>query len=237
MVPLAACSVSDSADADAKGVPGTGSGTARSYPVAGFSAVELRGSDDADVRVGSAFSVRAEGPAADLDKLVIEKVGDSLRIGRKSGIGLWNGGGQHAVKIFVTMPRIASAAVAGSGNLAIDSIEGSRFSGVSAGSGDLAIARLGVDAADLTISGSGGITAAGGTARKLSLSVVGSGDISAARLKAASAEVSIAGSGDVTADVAGPAEVSIVGSGDADLGRGAKCTISKVGSGEVKCGG
>jgi len=237
MLPLAACSMHYGDDADAKGVAGSGSGNARRYAIADFSEVDLRGSDDVDVRVGSAFSVRAEGPSEELDTLVIEKLGPSLQIGRKPGFNLWGGGTHRTVKVFVTMPRIASANLAGSGDLAIDAVEGGRFSAVSAGSGDMTIARLSVDAAALSVAGSGGIAASGGIAKRLTLSIAGSGDISAAHLKAGSAEVSIAGSGSASADVAGPATVSIVGSGDADLGRAARCTTSKVGSGEVKCGG
>jgi len=237
IAPLAACSMHSSDNAEAKGAATGGSGNARSYAIVDFSEVDLRGSDNVDVRVGSAFSVRAEGPTAELDKLVIDKVGGALRIGRKPAASFWGGDTYRSVKIFVTMPRIASAKLEGSGNLAIDSVEGSRFSGESAGSGNMTIDRLSVDAADLSSTGSGEIVTSGGTARRLTLSIAGSGDISAPHLKASAADVSIAGSGNVTADVAGPAKVSIVGSGDADLGARAHCTTSKVGSGEVKCGG
>lgn len=234
ILPLAACSMNFGDDADAKGVAGTGSGDARTYAVADFSHFDLRGSDDVDVRVGSAFSVRAEGPSAELDRLVIEKVGDSLHVGRKTG--LWSGS-HRAVKVFVTMPRITAANLAGSGNLSVDSVDGAKFEAASAGSGDIAIGRLAVDQAELSIAGSGAIKAAGGTTKKLTLSISGSGDITATTLKAGSATVSIAGSGGATADVEGPAQVSIVGSGDVDLGTRAHCTTTKIGSGDVKCGG
>ncbi|CAN5541479.1 head GIN domain-containing protein [soil metagenome] len=238
LLPLAACSMSfDDHDADGKGVASTGSGTARSYAVADFTGVDLRGSDDVDVRVGAAFSVRAEGSAKDLDRLVIEKVGDTLRVGRKHGSFNW--GWQHGdeVKIFVTMPSIASASISGSGNLGIDKVAAAKFEASTAGSGDISIGSLAADDADFSVAGSGGIAAAAGLAKRLTISIAGSGDVDAARLKASSADVSIAGSGNASADVTGPAQVSIIGSGDADLGAAAKCTTSKVGSGEVKCGG
>ena len=65
--PLAACSVDG--DDGGPGASAAGTGTARTFAVAGFTGVALRGSDDVDVRVGPAFSVRAEGPSAELDKL------------------------------------------------------------------------------------------------------------------------------------------------------------------------
>jgi hypothetical protein len=233
-VPLAAAAAcSGSADGH-EGVPASGSGTARTFQVADFSGVELRGSDDVDVRVGKGFSVRAEGPSAELDMLKIEKVGNALRVGRKDSNMLW-GGNHHGVKVYVTMPRIAAAAIAGSGNMAIDRVEGDRFTGDSAGSGDLSIGALAVQAADLSLAGSGNVSAKG-SAKALKISVAGAGDVEAAGLKAASAKVSVAGSGNVTAQVDGSAEVSVIGSGDVDLGKGARCTTTKIGSGDVTCG-
>ena len=232
-LPLAACS-SHGSGADAAGVPASGSGTARSYAVSGFTAVDLRGSDDAVVRTGGAFSVRAEGPSDMLDDLKITRDGDTLKIGRKSHSGFHWGGGRK-VKVFVTMPSIASAGVAGSGDMTVDKVSGGSFSGSTAGSGDLTIQQIDADAVDLSIAGSGDISAAG-RARQGSLSLAGSGNIEAGGLSLDDAKVSIAGSGDVKAMVNGHAKVSMMGSGDVDLGGGATCTVSKMGSGSVRCG-
>jgi hypothetical protein len=233
-LPLLATAACSNASAGGGGAPATGSGTSRTFQLADFSGVDLRGSDDVDVRVGTRFSVRAEGPSAELDKLKIEKVGSSLRVGRKDSNMFW-GGNHQGVKVFVTMPRIVSAAIAGSGSMAIDHVEGERFSGDSAGSGDMSIAMLAVQSADLSLAGSGNVSARG-SAKTLKISVAGSGDVEAAGLRAASAKVSVAASGNVTARVDGSAEVSVVGSGDVDLGAGAHCATTRIGSGEVTCG-
>lgn len=231
-LPLMACSCTGESSA---GVPGTGSGTSRSYAVGDFSTVALRGADDVDVRVGTAFSVRAEGPSDELDKLVIERDGDTLKVGRRDSSGIGWGSGSK-VRVHVTMPRIAGAALGGSGNMTIDRAEGSAFKAASAGSGNLSIAALAVGNAKFSLAGSGAITA-GGTTGALDVSIAGSGDVTAKALKATSARISIAGSGSVTAAVTGPAKVSIVGSGDVDLGPGAQCKTSRMGSGDVRCGG
>lgn len=234
-LPLAACSYSD--DDSKPGVAGSGTGTSRSFAVADFTGVDLRGSDNVDVRVGTGFSVRAEGPSAELDKIKIEKVGDTLRIGRVDGSGFhWGGGSHKSVTIYVTMPRIAEAAIAGSGDMNVDRVDGQSFKGDSAGSGDLEVAALNVQAGDFSIAGSGGMKLKG-VSKHLKIAIAGSGDVDAAGVKAEGADVSVAGSGGVRADVTGPAQVSIVGSGDVDLGAGAKCTTSKMGSGDVHCGG
>lgn len=232
-VPLAACSFHS--EEGRAGVPGTGSGSTRSYAVADFTGVSLRGSDDVDVRVGTGFSIRAEGPSAELDKLSIERVGDTLRIGRKSDSGFHWGDNQDHVKVYVTMPRLTAATIAGSGDMAIDRVEGERFEGDGAGSGSLSVAALAVREAKLSLAGSGDM-ALKGSAERLDISIAGSGNVDARGLKAKGATVSVMGSGNVAADVAGAASVTVMGSGDVDLGKDAKCSTTKMGSGEVKCG-
>lgn len=231
-LPLIACNAA-SQDNDAPGIAGSGSGNARSYQVADFSSVQLRGSDDVEVKVGSAFSVRAEGDPEVLEYLKIEKDGETLKIGRRNRSGFnW---GDKSAKIFVTMPKIVGGAVAGSGDMTIDRAEGASFSANSAGSGSIAVAALAADAVQFNIAGSGDIAAAG-TAKSVKANIAGSGNIDAGALKATDANISIAGSGNAKLDVNGAAKVSIVGSGDVDVGPNATCKVSKMGSGEVTCG-
>ena len=231
-LPLMACSF-HSGDDDSPGIAGSGSGDQRTYQVADFSGVEAAGADDVDVRVGTGFSVRAEGDASELDNLKIEKNGDTLSIGRRGHGFHW--GNHKGVKVYVTMPRIASASIAGSGDMTIDHIEGDSFKGEGAGSGTLTVASLAVQNASFSLAGSGGVKA-GGTANALKAEIAGSGDVDASGLKATSADISIAGSGSVNAQVNGAAKISIMGSGDVDLGPNAHCTTTKMGSGTVRCG-
>lgn len=233
LLPLAACSVTGDAGSSSDGI-GTGSGTSRTYPIADFTGIDLTGADDVDIRVGTGFSVRAEGPSTQLDRVRIVRAGDTLRIGRVNASGFtWGDGGQ--VKVYVTMPRIVAAASAGSGDIRIDRVDGQRFSGALAGSGSLDIAALAAATAELLSQGSGGMTVKGNVGA-LTVNVAGSGEVDGSGLTARSATVSVAGSGDVKARVAGPATVTVMGSGNVDLGSGAKCTVSKMGSGEVRCG-
>ncbi|WP_375427569.1 head GIN domain-containing protein [uncultured Sphingomonas sp.] len=231
-LPLIACSA-NAAGTDETG-EARGTGPSRDYTMSGFSAVDLRGSDDVEVRVGPAFSVRAQGPAKELDKLEITRSGDTLRIGRKRTTGMnWSDG--EGVKVFVTMPRLAGAAVSGSGDMTVDRVEGDRFEGGVAGSGSLAIGVMRAGDVSLSVAGSGDVVGAG-TARTLRMDIAGSGDIDARQLTASEAQVSVAGSGNARAVVNGPARIEIAGSGDVELGGSPRCTTSKVGSGEVRCG-
>lgn len=228
MLPLAACSMGD------REVAATGNGSTRTFAVADFTKVALKGSDDVEIRTGSAFAVRAEGPSAVPDKLLIERDGDTLKIGRKSSTG-FSWGGPEGARVFVTMPQLASVNLTGSGDMSIDRVDGDRFDAASTGSGSIKLAKLAAREAAFSVTGSGDIAAAG-KAGKLDLSVAGSGDIDAGGLSADAAAASITGSGSIRANVAGPASVSILGSGDADLGSNAVCSTSKLGSGEVRCG-
>lgn len=230
LLPLAACSISDaSGDDGTPGIAGQGAGNTRTYPVADFTAIELRGSDNADVRVGPGFSVRADGDADVLDRVKVDRVGDTLRISRR------NGTSHGTARISVTLPQLTAASIAGSGDMTIDRVTSAGFKGAGAGSGSLSVGALQVDTADLSLAGSGDMKLAG-SAKQLRVSIAGSGDIDAGGLKAAGADVSIAGSGSVRADVDGAAKVSVMGSGDVDLGGKARCTTSKMGSGTVRCG-
>ena len=233
LLPLAACG-NFGGDDEGAGVQPTGSGNARTFAVSDFSRVELAGPDNVDVRVGTAFSVRAEGDEAQLAKLKVEVVGDRLKVGRQKRSGFsWSSG--EGVRVYVTMPRITAADLAGSGNLSVDRAEGASFVGDLAGSGNLSVGTLAVRDAKLSIAGSGNIRA-GGSAETLKIDIAGSGDVAAEGLTAGGANVSIAGSGNVRATVAGDAKVSIMGSGDVDLGERARCSTTKMGSGTVRCG-
>ena len=229
---LSACSLNFGDDVKGPGVTGRGGGTTRVFAVEDFSGVALKGADNVDVRVGAGFSVRAEGPSDELDKLRIARDDDTLSVGRRQGMS-W---GRHdPVRIIVTMPRLAAAMVAGSGDLRVDRVEGSAFAGSIAGSGNLAIGTVALDTMTVKVAGSGTMTAAGSVA-SVAVDLAGSGDFDAKRLVAREADVKIAGSGSVNVAVDGPASVRVMGSGDVDLGPKATCDVKKMGSGSVRCG-
>jgi hypothetical protein len=230
LIPLAACSGAGDAKTKASGVNGN-----KTFAIDGFNAVEATGPDDVDVRVGSGFSIRAEGDTGIMANLEIVKNGDTLEVRRKQHSGFsWGGGERGHIKIYITMPRITAASTTGSGDMAIDHVDGDGFKVSATGSGDLSIASLNVQRADFSLTGSGNVSTSG-TAKTGSFSITGSGDIDAAKLSLSQADVRVMGSGGVTAAVAGPAKVDVMGSGDVTLTGGAKCTTSKMGSGSVTC--
>jgi len=229
MLPVTACHASWEKEGHA--AQPSGSGGTRSFNATGFTGVDLRGSDDVDVKAGNSFSVTAEGDPKVLDQLEIKVVDGTLRVGRKSNNFSWSG--DHGAKVHVVMPKLTLASVSGSGDLTIDRAEGD-FTGSIAGSGNLDIAALNANAAKLSVAGSGDMTLAG-TVAKLTASIVGSGDIDGEKLTATGASISVVGSGNMRGVVKGGASVSIAGSGDVDLTGGANCAVNAVGSGEAHC--
>ncbi len=235
MIPLAAAGAIAAERDRGPGLPGQRQGDALVYPAQGFDTVSLGGGARVVVRTGSAFAVRAEGPAAAFDNFRVAQRGRTLEIGRR-----YDNRGDRAldnrITVHVTLPALVAASVGGSGSIDADRAGGAGFSGSVGGSGALHIGRLDAQRAQLSLGGSGEITAAGNVGA-LSASVGGSGRLAAPNLRAARADVSIGGSGSIRAAVAGRASVSMAGSGTVDLGPQARCRVSKVGSGTVRCGG
>lgn len=235
LVALAGCGFAADAERGAEGEPVAGRSDQRSYRVGPFDSVSLGGHHNVIVRVGPAVSVRAEGPAEELDRLKIEVDDGDLEIGTRREFANLRGRRQP-VTVYVTLPRLTAAAIGGSGRMRIDRVEGGDFSASIGGSGDMEVASLRVEEAEFSIAGSGGLAAAG-SARSQDISIAGSGDLDLSKFESRTASVSIAGSGGVRTRATQSADVSIIGSGDVEIGGGAKCSVSKMGSGSVRCTG
>ncbi|HYI43008.1 MAG TPA: head GIN domain-containing protein [Sphingomicrobium sp.] len=229
---LGACNMG----AHAQESEGSGRTVQRDFQLAGFDAIGSAGAQDVIVTVGGQHAVRAEGDAEVLERLELKVEGGTLKIGTKKDSSWSVGWGEDRPKtrIFVTMPAIRSAAVAGSGDMRINRAQGDRFEASIAGSGDIEVGQVQVSEAKFSVAGSGNIKAAG-TAQRSSASVAGSGDIDTSGVQVRMASVSVAGSGDVRIHASETADVSIVGSGDVEVAGPARCTISKRGSGDVRC--
>ena len=229
MFALAACGVGGESIGSAKssGVDGD-----RSFDLAGFDAVSLAGPDDVTVRVGPAFAVSARGDTGVLDTLDIKVDGKVLEIGRKRGVHIGDGE-RNRIKVLVTLPRLAGATVAGSGDMAVDRVADA-FSGDVVGSGTLKVAAIAAPEVRLGLTGSGDAELAG-TAERLKVSLTGSGNANVAGLKVGTLDASVAGSGNVEATAQTSADVSVLGSGNAIIHGPATCKTRTIGSGTVRC--
>lgn len=206
------------------------------YQVADFDGISTSGPQDVVVTLGETFAVRSEGSPRALGQLEAVNVDGTLTIRPKRGFNWGNWRSLSGATFYVTLPRLDSVAVAGSGDIRIDRIESPTFEGTIAGSGELSIGQMQVDEVDFKIAGGGNVEAQG-TAREARVAIGGSGDVSAAGLRSEVASVSIGGSGDVALTVADQAKVSIMGSGNVDIDGPGRCQVSRFGSGEVRCDG
>lgn len=230
-IALAAAGCHVSADAEDRDA---GPKVDRSYQVAAFSKIAVAGPYEVKVVTGGAPGVSARGGENLLNETEVVVDGDTLEIRPKKRKGFhwnWNNG---IAEFTVNAAALRAAAIAGSGGITVDKINGD-FEGDVAGSGDLRLPAVTGGKIKLAIAGSGEVHAAG-KADSVEVSIAGSGDVDARDLAARTADVSIAGSGNVAANASETADVSIMGSGDVDLTGGAKCTVSKAGSGNVHCG-
>jgi len=208
----------------------------RSYPVSAFDSVSAAGPNNVIVTVGGSASVRAQGPADILDKMeVVVENGDLEIRPRREYRNNFSWDRRERATFYVTAPKVKAAAIAGSGDMKIDRIEGDRFSGAIAGSGNLDVASLRVSKANFSIAGSGDLSARG-SAGDSDLSIAGSGNLNLSQLTSRTTSISIAGSGNVQTNASESADVSIVGSGDVQVGGTASCKVSRMGSGDVRCG-
>ena len=213
-----------------------GPATTRNYQVGAFDRLAVAGPYDVTVTTGTAPSVRASGGERAIDRMVVEVKDGTLRIHTRKRSGLnfgWST--SHPVKLTVTVPALASAEIAGSGDISVDKVAGDSFDAGVAGSGNLSLGQINVKRLKANIAGSGEINAGRGRAAAASYEIAGSGAIEGGAVVAETASVSIAGSGNVAAHATGTASVDIAGSGDVRVTGGAKCSVSKAGSGNVQC--
>lgn len=219
----------------AEEIVGQQQGPATVYRVDRFDSIGLATAATVEVRVGPNWSVQATGPAEALAALRVEREGDTLQLRPRDGWRASQRDLDRKVRILVTMPRLAGASVAGSGQMIVDRASGPLVRTSVSGSGSLAFGTVAVDELVASIAGSGSITASG-TAARLKVRNSGSGNFRGSGLRVADASVSAAGSGSVRTIVQGPATVSLAGSGVVDLGQGAQCSVKNAGSGRVICG-
>src|SRR5438270_2970798 len=216
---------------------GGGATVSRNYQVGNFQQIEVAGSYEVEVRTGAAASVSATGPEKLLQRTIVEVQGDKLVIHPQSDHSFFNfGWSTHGKAHFtVTVPQLSGAAMAGSGAIKVDRVQGQRFEGSIAGSGGIEIGAMNVQQLKLSIAGSGDIKAGAGKTQSAEYGVGGSGSIDAGAIQAQQAKIDIAGSGPVRANATGTADIDIMGSGDVNVTGGAKCSISKAGSGSARC--
>ena len=222
---LAGCSIDMDSGGMEGGVPLAELDLTASTPTG----VALVGPDNIAVTRGDTFNVDVTGAADAVDAVRFELDGDTLKVGRSKAAGRI----AEKAQILVVLPSLNAIALAGSGDVEADYLEGDGEVSI-AGSGTVRLRRVATQNLDISIAGSGDVEGQGVT-DTLDISVAGSGSTRLAGVKAGSADISIAGSGDVALASDGKVAASILGSGDVAVTGNATCTVNAMGSGTVRC--
>src|SRR6478672_4362369 len=96
----------------------------RNYSVGNFSAIEVAGPYDVEVRTGSNPSVSGSGGEKLLERTVVEVRGDKLVIRPEANHSFFHWGWRHHGKahFLVTVPQLSGATIAGSGDIQVDKV-------------------------------------------------------------------------------------------------------------------
>lgn len=224
----------------------------RGFDVAGFQRIDMAGCDRAVVTLGERFAVSARGRTRDLDRLRIDRAGDTLRI-RRTDRGC--DGGQEAVRIAVTLPSVRGVSVSGAGAIELPALSEPRFDADISGAGRIELAGLSgrearfsmsgagravlravrLDRMALDLSGAGSIVAAG-AARALTIDASGAGQIDTRDLVVADLRVDASGAGGIRARADATATVGASGMASVRIDGSPRCTVRKSGMADIRCG-
>jgi hypothetical protein len=193
--------------------------------------ISLLGPDRVNVIEGDKLTIQVEGSQDAKDRLRFVLHDGKLAIGREG----WKiGGSDDIATIAVTVPGLRRLVMAGSGTLHAAALRGNATSVSIAGSGDIAVPTVDTGDFKVEVMGSGDLKA-GGTARSLKLTIAGSGTANLAGLMVDQAKIDIAGSGDASFASDGDVSANIVGSGDVRIKGRARCKVTAVGTGTLVC--
>lgn len=180
----------------------------RAYNNTGFDSVHASSGINVVLSQGP-FSVQAQAPEGNLDKIVIEQAGNELRLSRKSEM-TWFGGNGHYV-VNVSAPVITGISASGGADLEANGLQAETLSLSASGGGDLDLKGLKVTTLSASSSGGGDIDASG-TCVTATITTAGGGDFDGSDLDCANVTASASGGGDI--DV----RASMVANGDASSG-------------------
>ena len=184
-------------------------------------------------------SVRAEGDADCSTGSRSPSRTASCASARAMAAADWSWFSHHdrGVTVHVTVPALAGASIAGSGDMRIDRVQGPRFAGAVTGSGDLDIAALQRrPRPSFSVDRLGRHPRRRQRASAPVVSVTGSGDIDLSRLRDRRCHRSRSPArATSTSAPPAPRTSSIQGSGDVTVSGGARCTVNKAGSGDAHC--
>lgn len=198
--------------------------------VSGFDKITNSTSVDLFISQGSEYKLVIEAKdQKDLDKIVTEVNGETLKI--KTKPGSWN---LSNMKIYVTLPELNALAISGSCDVRAEkTMKSDEFALAISGSGDVRFEDIQTNDLSIAVSGSGDVRMAGKSTSSVQIGVSGSGDIDLQNVETKNANISISGSGDVKVFATETLNSKTSGSGDVYYKGDAQVIAKSTGSGSI----
>lgn len=191
------------------GERGSGEIASEEREVDEFDRIKIDGSTDVFVTIGEEQSVKVTTDDNLLDNIETRVRGRHTLLISSHG----NIRSRRGVRVDITVPKLTSVRISGSGDADIEGLRGESF--------------------EIEISGSGDVVVEG-EVDEVEITIDGSGDVDARHLKAKDAYVKIAGSGDVDVFAAESFDGNVYGSGDISFwGRPEHVSRHVSGSGDI----
>lgn len=161
-------------------------------------------------------SVKIKASADDLEEIITEVDGSTLKIKRKKTKSWgWNNYNFKKVEVYISTPNVEDLRISGSGNIiAKSAIKSGSVDYSISGSGNIIVDDLAAKSVDCHISGSGDIKLEGNVDDELEIHISGSGDVEADHLRAKDVDIHISGSGDCRVYATDRLQARVAGSGD-----------------------
>lgn len=99
----------------------------QSYDFSGFTYLDTSAGVDVEVTVGGAYSIRAEGEPEALERLRIERDGDTLEIGRVRDRSFFSPGRKWRVTVYVSMPELNGVDASSGSDVTATGIDAGEF--------------------------------------------------------------------------------------------------------------
>jgi len=167
---------------------GSGVAATQTRELPPFDGVELAGSNQVTIRVGSEQSVVVHADDNLLDRVTTRVSGGKLVIGNEAG-GFTT---RSPIRVDVTVPAVNELALSGSGTIAAEGVD--------------------VDALAIALSGSG-VVSANGRAQQIDVKLNGSGDVQLQDLVAHEVHAKMSGTGCIAVNATESLDASVPGTG------------------------
>jgi hypothetical protein len=183
-----------------------------------------------EVRSGGSegLTIEADDNLLPLIETVVED--GTLKIRNKDKVNIQ----PRNLTIVVQARALDRLALAGSGSIDADRVQGARIRLDVGGSGTIRVGKAEGEAIGVNLGGNGDLKVDEGSARSLSASIAGSGKVEMARVRADKASVTVAGSGDATLWVRDSLSLTVAGSGDVNYYGDPQVSKSVLGSGNAR---